>query len=61
MRDFDASYLLRVWRDDHDDEAWRASLRNLRSQEVRNFQTLAQLAVHIVAFGNRADPKEKNS
>lgn len=53
MRDFDASYLLRLWRDGRGDDAWRASLRDLRSQETATFHTLADLAEHLATFGAR--------
>jgi hypothetical protein len=53
MRDFDGSYLLRVWRDGRGDDAWRASLRDLRSQETTTFHTLAALAEHLADFGSR--------
>ncbi len=50
MRQHDTSYLLRVWRDGRGNESWRASLKDLRTQEVKTFHTLADLAAHIAEF-----------
>jgi hypothetical protein len=47
MREFDASYVLRVWKDGKGQDAWRASLKNLKSQETELFRNLSDLAIHL--------------
>lgn len=43
MREHDASYVLRVWKDGKGKEALRASLKELRSQETTLFKNLEDL------------------
>lgn len=60
VREFDASYLLRVWRDGRGEDAWRASLKDLRSQETLTFQDLQTLAGFIAGFGERLHQQEND-
>ncbi len=43
MREHDASYVLRVWKDGKGKEALRASLKELRSQETTLFKNIEDL------------------
>lgn len=47
MRVTDRRFLLRVWRDARREDAWRATLQDLRSGEVRHFRDLAGLVRHL--------------
>lgn len=41
------SYLLRIWRVKEDGDAWRASLEEVRSGELRGFSNLAALLSYL--------------
>jgi hypothetical protein len=50
MREFDKRYLLRVWKDGKGEDAWRASLKDLRAtegQEPQVFKSLTDLLSFI--------------
>jgi hypothetical protein len=40
-------YLLRVWSDGEKQDAWRASLENLRTKELVKFKNLDELQVFL--------------
>lgn len=55
MRVTDRRFVLRVWRDARRDDAWRASLHDLRSGEVRHFRDLPSLVRHLTS-----EPREED-
>lgn len=40
-------YSLRLWRDGNATDDWRASLKDMRTQEVEHFADLRALAAHL--------------
>jgi hypothetical protein len=40
-------YILRLWCDSEHEEAWRASLENLRTRDVKAFADLTKLATFL--------------
>lgn len=47
MQGSDNRYLLRLWSDGSGSHAWRASLKDLRSDESWHFGTIQQLLAHL--------------
>lgn len=43
-------FVLKVWRDGRSDEAWRASLKDLRNQDTELFDSLERLSDFIAEF-----------
>ena len=51
------SYLLRLWREERDDEiVWRASLESVQTGERRHFADVDQLYAHLSARIGLAPP-----
>lgn len=50
-------YSLRLWRDGDKLTDWRASLKNMQTQEVRHFANLSALAQH---FGKSSSEASKD-
>lgn len=46
-------FVLKVWRDGRGDEAWRASLKDLRNQDMELFDSLERLSEFIAEFKAR--------
>lgn len=53
-------FVLKVWRDGRGDEAWRASLRDLRNQDTELFDSLERLSDFIADFKRRQREKSKD-
>lgn len=47
--DADNRYLLRVWRAQDEDQAWRATLRDVRDGNLRTFTDLNELVEYLKA------------
>jgi predicted secreted protein len=43
----ETAYILRLWCDSEHEEAWRASLENLRTRDVKAFADLAKLTAFL--------------
>jgi predicted secreted protein len=43
----EAAYILRLWCDSESDEAWRASLENLRTRDLKAFADLTKLSTFL--------------
>ncbi len=47
MQARDNRYILRLWWDGERDDQWRASLRDIDSEDVINFASVEQLVVYL--------------
>ncbi len=51
MRLSDQRYVLRIWHDGAEADAWRATLRDLRSGDERSFVSVDQLSEYLLQQG----------